>query len=81
MSVLIVTGALVSGVEASALYESVRGCPYRLNFCNYPYLFSDNRFRYKSARRMVEDWEHYISTLDLDDITCHDNKSALQICY
>src|SRR5262249_39757491 len=25
-------------------YESVRGCPYRCNFCNYPYLFSDNRF-------------------------------------
>src|SRR5882724_10057124 len=47
-------------------YESVRGCPYRCNFCNYPYLFSDNRFRYKSARRMVEEWERYLSTLDLE---------------
>ncbi len=54
-------------------YESVRGCPYRCNFCNYPYLFSDNRFRYKSARRMVEEWEHYLNTIDLDYITCLDS--------
>jgi len=54
-------------------YESVRGCPYRCNFCNYPYLFSDNRFRYKSARRMVEEWERYLSTLDLEYITCLDS--------
>ncbi len=54
-------------------YESVRGCPYRCNFCNYPYLFSDNRFRYKSARRMVGEWEHYLNTLDLDYITCLDS--------
>jgi radical SAM superfamily enzyme YgiQ (UPF0313 family) len=54
-------------------YESVRGCPYRCNFCNYPYLFSDNRFRYKSARRMVEEWEHYLNTLDLQYITCLDS--------
>jgi radical SAM superfamily enzyme YgiQ (UPF0313 family) len=54
-------------------YESVRGCPYRCNFCNYPYLFTDNRFRYKSARRMVEEWEHYLNTLDLQYITCLDS--------
>ena len=54
-------------------YESVRGCPYRCNFCNYPYLFSDNRFRFKSAHRMVEEWERYISTLDLEYITCLDS--------
>jgi radical SAM superfamily enzyme YgiQ (UPF0313 family) len=54
-------------------YESVRGCPYRCNFCNYPYLFSDNRFRYKSARRMAEEWEHYLGTLDLEYITCLDS--------
>ncbi len=54
-------------------YESVRGCPYRCNFCNYPYLFSDNRFRYKSARRMVEEWERYLDTLDIDYITCLDS--------
>jgi anaerobic magnesium-protoporphyrin IX monomethyl ester cyclase len=54
-------------------YESVRGCPYRCNFCNYPYLFSDNRFRYKSARRMVEEWEHYLNVLDIEYITCLDS--------
>jgi anaerobic magnesium-protoporphyrin IX monomethyl ester cyclase len=54
-------------------YESVRGCPYRCNFCNYPYLFSDTRFRYKSARRMVEEWEYYMTALDLEYITCLDS--------
>ncbi len=54
-------------------YESVRGCPYRCNFCNYPYLFSDDRFRYKSARRMVEEWEQYLNTLDIEYITCLDS--------
>ncbi|HEY1758535.1 MAG TPA: radical SAM protein [Bryobacteraceae bacterium] len=54
-------------------YESVRGCPYRCNFCNYPFLFSDDRFRYKSARRMVEEWRHYRDTLDIEYITCLDS--------
>jgi radical SAM superfamily enzyme YgiQ (UPF0313 family) len=54
-------------------YESVRGCPYRCNFCNYPFLFSDDRFRYKSARRMVEEWQHYRDTLDIEYITCLDS--------
>ena len=54
-------------------YESVRGCPYRCNFCNYPFLFSDNQFRYKSARRMVAEWEHYLSTLNFEYITCLDS--------
>lgn len=53
------------------LYESVRGCPYRCGFCNYPYLFNDSQFRIRSAERIVEDWEiiarsgvKYISCLD-----------------
>jgi radical SAM superfamily enzyme YgiQ (UPF0313 family) len=54
-------------------YESVRGCPYRCNFCNYPYLFSDNRFRYKSARRMVDEWQSYADTHDLEFIVCLDS--------
>lgn len=37
-------------------YESVRGCPYRCAFCNYPYLFNDNRFRYKSAQKIADEW-------------------------
>ena len=62
-------------------YESVRGCPYRCNFCNYPYLFSDNRFRYKSAGRMVDEWEHYLNTLtsstSLASIRCSRCRSAV----
>lgn len=37
-------------------YESVRGCPYRCSFCNYPYLFNDKTFRYKSATKIADYW-------------------------
>lgn len=40
-------------------YESVRGCPYRCGFCNYPFLFDDTKFRTKSAERIADDWERY----------------------
>lgn len=40
-------------------YESVRGCPYRCTFCNYPYLFADSKFRYKSAEKIAADWLKY----------------------
>lgn len=42
-------------------YESVRGCPYRCSFCNYPYLFDDTVFRFRSALQIAKDWEHYAS--------------------
>lgn len=52
-------------------YESVRGCPYRCAFCNYPFLFDDRRFRLRSAARIAEDWSvaasrgvRWISCLD-----------------
>ena len=52
-------------------YESVRGCPYRCAFCNYPFLFDDARFRLRSAARIAEDWSvaasrgvRWISCLD-----------------
>lgn len=54
-------------------YESVRGCPYRCSFCNYPYLFDDTKFRYKSAQKMADDWERYLAQLDLDYIICLDS--------
>src|SRR5262249_30717698 len=40
-------------------YESVRGCPYRCAFCNYPFLFDDTIFRTKSARKIASDWLGY----------------------
>ncbi len=40
-------------------YESVRGCPYRCAFCNYPFLFADSKFRTKSAEQIAKDWLGY----------------------
>jgi|GEM_PF-1230643 len=54
-------------------YESVRGCPYRCNFCNYPYLFDDTRFRYKSARKIADDWQRYHEETGAKYITCLDS--------
>jgi len=54
-------------------YESVRGCPYRCAFCNYPFLFDDTKFRTRSAERMADDWAHYVETLGVEYITCLDS--------
>lgn len=54
-------------------YESVRGCPYRCNFCNYPYLFDDTRFRYKSAKKIADDWQRYREETGAEYITCLDS--------
>lgn len=54
-------------------YESVRGCPYRCNFCNYPYLFDDSRFRYKSAQKIADDWQRYHEETGAEYITCLDS--------
>lgn len=54
-------------------YESVRGCPYKCSFCNYPFLFDDNKFRYFSAERIANDWQLYINELNIKYITCLDS--------
>jgi len=54
-------------------YESVRGCPYRCAFCNYPFLFDDTKFRTKSAERMADDWAHYVQTMGVEYISCLDS--------
>lgn len=53
-------------------YESVRGCPYRCSFCNYPYLFDDRKFRFKSAARIADDWAHYAAG-GATHVTCLDS--------
>lgn len=57
-------------------YESVRGCPYRCAFCNYPFLFDDNVFRRKSAERIAEDWIAYARE-GVEIITCLDSLFTL----
>lgn len=37
-------------------YESVRGCPFRCEFCDYPYLMGNKTFRMKSADQIFEEW-------------------------
>ena len=58
-------------------YESVRGCPYRCNFCNYPFLFDDKKFRIKSAEKIAADWKFYQDKLDVKYITCLDSLFTL----
>jgi hypothetical protein len=53
-------------------YESVRGCPYRCAFCNYPYLFDDHRFRYRSATRIADDFEQFAER-GVRHVTCLDS--------
>jgi radical SAM superfamily enzyme YgiQ (UPF0313 family) len=54
-------------------YESVRGCPYRCAFCNYPFLFDDTRFRYKSAARIADDWSRYAQDCGTEVVSCLDS--------
>lgn len=54
-------------------YESVRGCPYRCSFCNFPFLFDDTTFRVKSAKRIADDWEHYEKELGVEVVSCFDS--------
>ncbi len=53
-------------------YESVRGCPYRCSFCNYPFLFNDKVFRTKSARKIADDWAEYKAE-GVNHIVCLDS--------
>lgn len=54
-------------------YESVRGCPYRCSFCNYPFLFNENSFRYRSAIKIANDWEMYEKSMGPKIINCLDS--------
>ena len=66
-------------------YESVRGCPYRCSFCNYPFLFGDKKFRTKSAARIADDWAEFAAR-GVEFITCLDSlftmprRRLLELC-
>ncbi|GAA5192029.1 hypothetical protein GCM10023322_50730 [Rugosimonospora acidiphila] len=68
------------------LYESVRGCPYRCEFCDYPFLMGNKKFRYKSAQRIFEDWQMMHETMGVTDIMCLDSlftvppRRLLEVC-
>lgn len=68
------------------LYESVRGCPYRCEFCDYPFLMGNKKFRYKSAQRIFEDWQMMHETMGVTDILCLDSlftvppRRLLEVC-
>lgn len=41
-------------------YESMRGCPFTCKFCSFP--FASPKWRYKSAKKIVSDWQGYAET-------------------
>lgn len=47
---------LVRKRGGSQNYESVRGCPYRCEFCDYPFLLGMKKARFKSAETIHEEW-------------------------
>jgi anaerobic magnesium-protoporphyrin IX monomethyl ester cyclase len=55
-----------------AHYESVRGCPYRCGFCNYPFLFADTKFRMRSAERIARDWQE-LAAVGVRTVNCLDS--------
>jgi nitrite reductase/ring-hydroxylating ferredoxin subunit len=52
-------------------YEAC-GCP-PCAFCNYPFLFDDTRFRFKSAARIADDWSRYAQECGTEVVSCLDS--------
>lgn len=59
--------------EGRVIYESARGCPYRCEFCDYPFLMGNKKFRYKSAETIRNDWQVMHETMSVNDVLCLDS--------
>jgi hypothetical protein len=55
---------------SATYYESQRGCAFRCTFCSYP--SQAMRWKYKSAQRMVEEFDFY-SRRGIKEIRCFDS--------
>ena len=49
---------LLIGSHPVVPYESMRGCPFQCKFCSFPH--ASPKWRYRSARKIVDDWTTYV---------------------
>lgn len=63
-----IPAGIVMGV--SVPYESMRGCPYKCAFCSYP--LASDKWRYKSAAKMIDDFE-VLESLGAKDVIALDS--------
>jgi hypothetical protein len=66
-------GSLAAERGGRVIYESARGCPYRCEFCDYPFLMGNKKFRYKSAERIHLDWTEMNRSMGVTDVLCLDS--------
>ena len=52
-------------------YESMRGCPFSCKFCSYP--AASPKWRWKSARTIVTDWQAYATDNHAESISAMDS--------
>jgi len=54
-----------------APYESMRGCPFDCKFCSFP--AASPKWRYKSAQKILADFERYLAENDVESIEAMDS--------
>lgn len=64
-----------------------RGCPFRCFFCVYPQTFHSRRYRFRSPKNVVDEFEYVVKNLPEvkeigieDDTFTADRKRAIKIC-